>query len=81
MIRAVDELELNDSLDRFPEPRDLDEAVDALADVVEPVNDFFDEIMVMAEEEPLRRARLALLAELAGDLDRVVDFGALDPIL
>jgi glycyl-tRNA synthetase len=46
-------------LDRRP---DLVDFTEATGPVVEPVNTFFDEVFVMAEEPDLRRARLGLLA-------------------
>lgn len=48
------------------------------ASQLRPVIDrFFAEVMVMAEEEDLRRARLALLRELAADLSAAADLSKL----
>jgi glycyl-tRNA synthetase beta chain len=38
------------------------------------VDRFFDEVMVMAENEAVRRNRLALLAELLREFTTVADF-------
>ena len=43
---------------------DYTEALTALAALREPVDDFFDSVMVMAEDDALRRNRLALLARI-----------------
>lgn len=43
---------------------DYTQALDALASLRQPVDDFFDRVMVMADQEDLRLNRLALLASL-----------------
>ncbi|MFP4640414.1 MAG: glycine--tRNA ligase subunit beta [Guyparkeria sp.] len=43
---------------------DYTEALTALAALREPVDEFFDTVMVMAEDDALRRNRLALLARI-----------------
>jgi glycyl-tRNA synthetase beta chain len=42
-----------------------------------PVDQFFDSVMVMAEEAPLRRNRLALLRDLRDAMNRVADISRL----
>ena len=42
-----------------------------------PVDAFFDSIMVMAEDPALRRSRLALLADLRAEMNRVADISRL----
>jgi len=42
-----------------------------------PVDAFFDSVMVMAEEPELRRNRLALLADLRAEMNRVADLSKL----
>lgn len=53
------------------------EALDALAGLREPVDTFFDEVMVMAEDEAVRRNRLALLADLRALFLEVADIAQL----
>ncbi|WP_245775690.1 glycine--tRNA ligase [Saccharopolyspora flava] len=45
--------------------------------LVDPVNRFFDEVMVMAEDADLRQARLGLLATITDLADEVLDWRAL----
>lgn len=52
-------------------------ALDQLADLREPVDRFFDQVMVMAEDEAVRCNRLALLGELRGVFLRVADVARL----
>jgi glycyl-tRNA synthetase beta chain len=54
-----------------------DEALALLAALREPVDRFFDEVMVMTENETLRGNRLALLNELSSLFSRVADFSRL----
>ena len=43
----------------------------------EPVDRFFDQVLVMAEDERLRQNRLNLLAAVKGLFNRVADFSLL----
>ncbi|CAM3370966.1 glycine--tRNA ligase subunit beta [Halomonas lysinitropha] len=60
----------------FAEAR-YSEALDALAGLREPVDTFFDQVMVMAEEPAVRRNRLALLAGLQALFLEVADIALL----
>ncbi|NYS62330.1 glycine--tRNA ligase subunit beta [Vreelandella salicampi] len=53
------------------------EALDALATLREPVDNFFDQVMVMADDEAVRRNRLALLANLQSLFLDVADISEL----
>ncbi|WJW75515.1 glycine--tRNA ligase subunit beta [Thiohalobacter sp. IOR34] len=53
------------------------EALQRLAGLREVVDRFFDEVMVMAEDQALRRNRLALLRQLQGLFLRIADLGQL----
>ena len=48
-----------------------------LAVLKSPVDAFFDSVMVMAEDPELRRNRLALLADLRAEMNRVADISKL----
>ncbi|MCX7165861.1 MAG: glycine--tRNA ligase subunit beta [Rhodocyclales bacterium] len=56
---------------------DYTAALKALAGLRGPVDAFFDGVMVMAEEAPIRANRLALLSRLAGLMNRVADISRL----
>ena len=49
----------------------------AFAKLKAPVDRFFDEVMVMVDDESLRRSRLALLADLRSAMNRVADISKL----
>lgn len=53
--------------------RNWEEACRALVDLKEPIDDFFDSVRVMAEDEELRRNRIGLLDELRALFSRVAD--------
>lgn len=50
------------------------EALEAIAALRPAVDRFFDEVLVMAEDEAVRRNRLALLAELLREFSTIADF-------
>ncbi|MHB0774989.1 glycine--tRNA ligase subunit beta [Halomonas sp. WWR20] len=60
----------------FAEAR-YSEALDALAALRAPVDTFFDDVMVMTDDEAVRRNRLALLASLQGLFLEVADIAEL----
>ena len=55
------------------------EALTLLAGLREAVDRFFDEVMVMCDDEVLRQNRLALLASLENLFLQVADFSNLNP--
>jgi glycyl-tRNA synthetase beta chain len=57
--------------------RDYEKALSKLAGLREAVDTFFDDVMVMAEDEALRNNRLALLNQLRGLFLRVADLSHL----
>ncbi|MGG1311831.1 glycine--tRNA ligase subunit beta [Cohnella laeviribosi] len=56
---------------------ELAAALEALALLAEPVGDFFESVMVMAQDEAVRRNRLSLLATIADDIRSFADFSKL----
>jgi glycyl-tRNA synthetase len=81
----------NTPTDPAPEARDLAKAVDELSSPTDvaslisnlqslrtPINDFFDKVMVMAEDEDLRRSRLALLNRIVDQANRIADLSKLE---
>ncbi len=59
------------------ETRSYAEALNELADLREPVDRYFDDVMVMADDEAVRQNRLALLAELRALFLDVADISRL----
>jgi glycyl-tRNA synthetase beta chain len=59
------------------EQRDYTRALSALAALRDPVDTFFNDVMVNAEDAALRKNRLALLAELHAQMNCVADISKL----
>lgn len=51
-----------------------DQALLRLSALKEPIRQYFDSVMVMVDDDALRRARLALLRGIADDIKRFADF-------
>ncbi len=56
---------------------DLDTFIGAAITLVAPIDAFFADVLVMAEDRQLRAARMGLLATIGELADRVLDFSAL----
>ena len=57
--------------------RDYETALSKLAGLRETVDTFFDDVMVMVDDEPIRDNRLALLNQLRGLFLQVADLSYL----
>ena len=55
-----------------------EQALSELAQLKTPVDEYFDEVMVMDEDPDVRSNRLAQLADLKSLFDRVADFSQAD---
>jgi len=53
---------------------DLDSALGVIAGLRDPVDAFFNDVMVMADDPAVRRNRLALLASISAIFGRIADF-------
>jgi glycyl-tRNA synthetase beta chain len=66
-------------LDKVKAEQGLEGVIHLLSSLAGPINDFFDNVMVMAEDEDLRSSRLAMLnaivemSRLVGDLSKLTD--------
>ena len=70
-------LEVESRLSRQLADSDYTAALTTLAQLREPVDRFFEAVMVMADDEALRRNRLALLARLRGLIADIADLARL----
>lgn len=61
-------------IDRLMDRGDLDGALGTIATLRDPVDAFFDDVMVMADDDDVRRNRLALLAAISAIFGQVADF-------
>ncbi len=56
------------------EKEDYTEAIKALAELEQPINTFFDDVMVMDKDEKIKNNRLALLKSIDTLVNRIADF-------
>jgi glycyl-tRNA synthetase beta chain len=80
----TEEKHLFDSVERisqqispFISDSNYPDSLEALAGLKQPLDQFFDAVMVMDEDENLRRNRLALLARLKAMFDNIADLSVL----
>jgi glycyl-tRNA synthetase len=66
-----------EALARLDGSRDVDDVLSALQHLIDPINTFFDEVLVMAEDRRLRENRLALLQRITEMTAGVVDMSKL----
>ena len=57
--------------------REYRQALEKIATLRPHVDSFFDNVMVMADDEAVRRNRLALIAEVLGGFSSIADFSEL----
>ena len=60
------------------ESQDFHEGLAALLELAGPINVFFDEVMVMAEDEKLKQNRLNLLGRITNLFLEIADFSKMD---
>ncbi len=72
LMKALDKVCLD--VDRLLAIGDLEKALTSIASLRAPVDRFFDDVMVMVDDDRLRRNRLALLAQIASLFMRIADF-------
>ena len=52
--------------------------VKSFTPLIDPINAFFDQVLVMAEDEKLKESRLGLLQEIASMLDGIADLSKIE---
>lgn len=63
-----------EEVDQLLKSGDLEKALRIIANMREPVDRFFEDVMVMTEDTTVRENRLALLNAIAGLFNRMADF-------
>jgi hypothetical protein len=73
-VLAARTAELASSTAQLCQQKQYDEALAALATIRRPLDDFFDKVMVMVDDEALRNSRLGLLQTVATTFQSIADF-------
>lgn len=68
---------INSEYEEYVDNREYGKALKLMITLKRPIDDFFDNIMVMVEEESLRNSRLGLLKSIADMMNRIADLGAI----
>lgn len=72
LLGAIEKTEAG--VDRATEAGDIDGAIDSLLELREPVDKFFDDVLVMTDEEDVRDNRLRLLNRCVAVFEGIADF-------
>ncbi|HOS69029.1 MAG TPA: glycine--tRNA ligase subunit beta [Bacillota bacterium] len=75
LLRAFDEV--NAEFEGYVDNREYGKALELMITLKKPVDDFFDNIMVMVEDEDIRNNRLGLLKSIADMMNRMADLGSI----
>jgi len=70
-------LKARENISRFLSQRDYETALFEMTQMRKPIDEFFDGVMVMVEDEAVRNNRLALLDEIGKLFLRIADFSKL----
>src|SRR6266702_4269155 len=73
-VLATQTAELASSTAELCKQKRYDEALAALATIRRPLDDFFDKVMVMVDDEAVRSSRLNLLTTVAATFQSIADF-------
>ena len=69
--------QLSDEVEVLFQQHEYEQALNKLADLRKPVDTFFDDVMVMAEDAELKKNRISLLAKIDSLFMQVADFSRL----
>jgi glycyl-tRNA synthetase beta chain len=70
-------LKARENISRFLSQKDYETALLEMTQMKKPIDEFFDGVMVMVEDEAIRNNRLALLDEIGKVFLRIADFSKL----
>ncbi|MEW6618336.1 MAG: glycine--tRNA ligase subunit beta [bacterium] len=71
-------LKIKEELESYLIKKDYSNYLWTLAQLRQPIDNFFDEVMVMVEDKELRKNRLALLAMIAGLFLKIANFSEIE---
>ena len=68
---------MNTEYEGYVNNREYGKALKLMMTLKKPIDDFFDNIMVMVEDEDIKNNRLGLLKSMANMMNRIADLGAI----
>ncbi len=75
LLKAFDRV--NSEYEGYVDNREYGKALKLMITLKKPIDDFFDNIMVMVEDEDIKNNRLGLLKSMANMMNRMADLGAI----
>lgn len=75
LLKAFDRV--NAEYEGYVDNREYGKALKLMITLKKPIDDFFDNIMVMVEDEDIKNNRLGLLKSMANMMNRMADLGAI----
>ena len=75
LLKAFDRV--NTEYEGYVDNREYGKALRLMITLKKPIDDFFDNIMVMVEDEDIKNNRLGLLKSMANMMNRMADLGAI----
>ncbi|WP_427339562.1 glycine--tRNA ligase subunit beta [Caloranaerobacter sp. DY30410] len=66
-------ISIKDKVDEYLREREYDRALDTLIDLKEPIDNFFDNVMVMVEDEDMKNNRLGLIKKISDMMLSICD--------
>jgi glycyl-tRNA synthetase beta chain len=75
LLKAFDRV--NAEYEGYVDNREYGKALKLMITLKKPIDDFFDNIMVMVEDEDIKNNRLGLLKSMANMMSRIADLGAI----
>lgn len=75
LLKAFDRV--NTEYEGYVDNREYGKALALMMTLKKPIDDFFDNIMVMVEDEDIKNNRLGLLKSMANMMNRIADLGAI----
>ncbi len=75
LLKAFDSV--NEEYERYVDSRAYGKALELMITLKKPIDDFFDNIMVMVDDEDIKNNRLGLLKSMANMMNRIANLGSI----
>ena len=75
LLKAFDNV--NAGYERYVDSREYGKALELMITLKKPIDEFFDNIMVMVDDEDIKNNRLGLLKSMSNMMNRIADLGSI----
>ncbi|HEB02767.1 MAG TPA: hypothetical protein ENI12_05990 [Nitrospirae bacterium] len=70
-------LNQKDDIDAKIKESDFSSAIESAIQLIEPINSFFDSVLVMDKDKDVKNNRIAMLSEISATANSIIDFSKL----